>query len=221
MASEPNVAESSPQPASVASRVFYRIDSTRVSLREYWWGNRSPLILVVAILKLFRVQIPSATDDPNVENLGPFEVSVLPEDAVARLTPLLEEVTKQGFTSPINHAIEDDLHHVNIYLATLRHPSGEAVARVHNRVWKIRTPPKNVLYVEYLTEFSDKTYLWSLSSKADLAAPEGCTVLREVGASGGASRSCPSARMTTSGSGSIGITRRFGASTCVVASSRP
>jgi len=36
-----------------APRVFYRIDSRRVTLREYWWGN--PLTVVpAALLKLFR-----------------------------------------------------------------------------------------------------------------------------------------------------------------------
>src|SRR4051812_482091 len=58
-----------------AAAVIYRIDSSRVTLREYAWGSKSPVALTLAaILKLFRVQIPSATDDPNVQTLSPFQV---------------------------------------------------------------------------------------------------------------------------------------------------
>jgi hypothetical protein len=58
--------------------VFYRIDSRRVSIREYWWGTKSPLILVALLLKALRLRIPSSTDDPNVEALAPFEVDGAP-----------------------------------------------------------------------------------------------------------------------------------------------
>jgi hypothetical protein len=53
---------------------LYRIDSTRVSLREYWWGSHSPAILIAALLKLLRIRIPSATDAmPFLRFEDPFE----------------------------------------------------------------------------------------------------------------------------------------------------
>lgn len=166
-------------------RTFYSIDSTAVSLREYWWGSPSPAILIAALLKLLRVRLPSSTDDPNVETLAPFETepSAVPEAVFRHLEPLVRELETARFHSPIQHAIEDDLHHATTHLATFVHESGRAWARVHNRVWAIRTPPKDVLFTEYVTAFDDGTFLWSLSSKPDLAAPPECTVVRRKGAS--------------------------------------
>ena len=51
---------------------FYDIDSTRWTLREYWWGNPSPMVLVGWMLKWLRVRIPASCDDPNVESLTGF-----------------------------------------------------------------------------------------------------------------------------------------------------
>ncbi len=76
------------------------------------------------------------------------------------------------------HAIDDDLHHVQTYLATMAHRAGHAWARVHNRLWHLHTPPRNVLFTEFVTEHADGTFVWSLSSKPDLAAPPSCTVVR-------------------------------------------
>jgi Zn-dependent protease len=165
--------------------VFYAINSSAVTLREYWWGTKSPAILAAALLKLLRVKVPSATDDPNVESLEPFEVEAasVPERVTAHLEPLMHELEGLGFGSPMFHVIEDDLHHVQTYLATFVHSSGRVWARVHNRVWAVKTPPKDVLFVEFVTPFSDGRFLWSLSSKPDLAAPPSCSVVRQTGAS--------------------------------------
>src|SRR5947209_3676296 len=58
------------------SGTFYAIDSTRVSLREYWWGTRSPLtMLLVPLLKLFRIRLNASSDDPAVNSLTCFETS--------------------------------------------------------------------------------------------------------------------------------------------------
>ena len=52
-------------PVDLPPRVFYRIDSRRVTLREYWWGNPASVI-PAALLKLFRVRVSSPSDDPCV-----------------------------------------------------------------------------------------------------------------------------------------------------------
>ena len=162
---------------------MYRIDSTRVTLKEYAWGTPALMLPIATLLKLLRVRINGSTDDPNVESLAPFEVDVLPADAAERMASALDELKAAGFENPIVHAIEDDFHHARTYLVTLSHGSGRAAARVHNRVWTAATPPRNIVFTEFLTEFEDGTYLWSLSSKPDMAAPPACTVVREQGAS--------------------------------------
>ncbi len=164
----------------MGNRTFYRIDSSRVSLREYWWGTHSPAILIAALLKLLRVRIPSAADDPNVASLADFEVeaSAVPEEVQQRFQPALRHLAQLGFGSPLWQAIDDDLHHVQTYLAAMPHRGGRAWARVHNRLWHLHTPPRNVLFVEFVSELADGRFVWSLSSKPDLAAPPSCTVVR-------------------------------------------
>jgi Zn-dependent protease len=161
--------------------VYYAIDSRRVTLREYWWGSRAS-VLSAAILKLIRIRIPSATDDPNVESLLPFELPAgdVPGIVVQRFAPMLQQLKTLGFHSPIWHVIEDDLYTVRTYLATLQGDTGRVWARVHHRVWSGVTPPRTKLYCELVSEVAGGTFLWSLSSKADLAAPPACTVLRDV-----------------------------------------
>ncbi len=163
---------------------FYRVDSRAVTLREYGWGHPAA-VLVGAATKLLRLRLPSSTDDPCVESLAPFEVdgAALDEEARGKLQPLVEELQALGFHSPIHHLIEDDLHHTDTCLVTLAHESGRAWARVHLRLWTFPAPHKQALFAECVTPFANGTFLWSLSSKPDLAAPRSCQVVRKTGAS--------------------------------------
>src|SRR6476646_8474158 len=144
--------------------VFYAIDSRRVTLREYWWGSRIGVI-AAAILKLLRIRVPSATDDANVESLGAFErpAGDVPGIVVQRFAPLLQQLKTLGFHSPIWHVIEDDLHTVRTYLATLQGDTGRVWARVHHKVWNGVTPPRTKLYCELVSEMAGGTFLWSLN----------------------------------------------------------
>src|SRR5919198_417125 len=80
----------------VPMSAFYSIDSTRVSHREYWWGTRSPAVLIGWLLKWLRVRIPSSTDDPNVESTLPFLVEALPADVAQRFEPRAAEFDRVG-----------------------------------------------------------------------------------------------------------------------------
>src|SRR5258708_23984786 len=82
---------------------FYLIDSTRVSHREYWWGTRSPLVLIGWLLKWLHVRIPGSTDDPNVESTIPFVVEALPAEAARRFDPIAAELAGLGFFDPVYH----------------------------------------------------------------------------------------------------------------------
>jgi Zn-dependent protease len=165
---------------------FYKIDSTRVSLREYWWGARSAFVFLIACcIKLLRIRLPSSADDPNVESLHPFEMaeSSFPEDVRTRLAPLTAELQQLGFHSPAFHAIEDAFHRTTTYLVTLRHTSGEAFGRIHHRIWTYPHPAKVSLFAEFVSAFEDGSFLWSLASKPDMQAPPSCRTNRRVGAS--------------------------------------
>jgi Zn-dependent protease len=170
-------------PTALGPRVFYRIDSRRVTLREYWWGNPASVV-PAAMLKLLRVRISSPSDDPCVETLAPFEVEPhqVPGLAAQRLAHPIHQLTSLGFRSPIWHVIDDDVQQAKTYLATFVHPSGRAWARVHSRIWLVHTPPTTKTFVEIVTETAPGRFLWSMSCKADLAAPASCTIVRKVNA---------------------------------------
>jgi hypothetical protein len=160
--------------------VFYKIDSRRVALREYWWGSPSPVFLIALFIKLFRIPIPSSSDDLCVDSLEPFEIPHLPVEVQTKIEPRLRELAELGFQLPVYHSIDDVLHNTRTNLVTLRHSTGQALARIHNRIWSIRTPPKDIVFIEFITPLIGGNFVWSLSSKADFAAPKSCRIVRKT-----------------------------------------
>ena len=163
---------------------FYKIDSTRFSFREYWWGSRSPAVLLAWLTKLLRIPVPCSSDDPNVESLQAFEVAEesLPEEIRARFHPLVQELVGCGFHSPVFHALTDAYHSTTIYLATFCHSSGQALARIHHRLWTKPRPPRLHLFPMFLSAFTDGTFLWSTAGKPDMPVPRSIRVNRVLGA---------------------------------------
>jgi len=78
---------------------FYQVDSAKVSLREYWWGNPSPLVIIGWLLKWLRIRIPGSADDANTESTLPFVAPGLPADIQAMFAPLTQQVAELGFQS--------------------------------------------------------------------------------------------------------------------------
>jgi hypothetical protein len=118
-------------------KIFYRLDSTRLSYQEYWWGSKSPAVVFAWMARLLRVSIPGSMDHPTVGTIAPFEVDEesLPEEVREQFRPYAEELKGLGFHSPIYHAIPLDLSMTKIYWATFLHQSGRACARIHHRIW--------------------------------------------------------------------------------------
>jgi Zn-dependent protease len=164
---------------------FYKIDSTRVSIREYWWENKSPLIVIAILLKWLRIRLPSSTDDPPTESLAPFQVpeTSLPDEVRAAFQPMIFELANAGFHSAVFHAIPDPRHSTQIYFASFCHNTGQAVARIHYRIWHTGQSVRKRLHSTFVTEFTDGTVLVSTSGRPDLAAPPNHRVVRIRGIS--------------------------------------
>lgn len=172
-----------PSPGARPAPVFYGMDSRKISMREWWWGGPSS-ILLAGLLKLLRVRLQAVSDDPCVESLLPFEVepSEVPGAIVQRSAIRMQQLKALGFHSPIWHVIQDDVNQVTTYLASLCHDSGKTWARIHHRVWHVHTPARAKLFSEFVSEFTDGRYVWSRSCKRDLSAPANWTTLWDVGA---------------------------------------
>ena len=177
-----NALQIQPAASLAPAPIFYRIDSTRVSWREYWWGARSPKVLLAWLFKLLRVRLPGTSDDPAVESLSPFAVSeaALPPELREQVMPVLAELRAEGFTSPSFLCIDDVLHRTETVMVTCAH--AQAIGRVHLRRWRFIQPPKLTLFTEYISELSDGTFLWTLSSTPDTLAPRSCASEHHVGA---------------------------------------
>src|SRR5512142_1059436 len=104
---------------------FYDIDSTRVTHREYWWGSRSPLVLIGWLIKWLHIRIPSSSDDPNVDSTSPFVSEALPAEIAAVFAPLAAELDTMGFHDPVDHVIYDAGTRTWTYWATFAHDSGQ------------------------------------------------------------------------------------------------
>jgi Zn-dependent protease len=150
---------------------FYKINSSRVSHREYWWGTKSPAVLIGWLLKWLRVPIPSSSDDPNTESTLPFVVESLPPEIASGFAPLTGELAGFGFSEPVYHVIHDAGTRTTIYWATFRHESGRHFARIHQRIWHQTQKADRGTFPMFFTAFTDGTFFVSSAGKPDMAAP--------------------------------------------------
>ena len=144
---------------------IYAIDSTRISHREYWWGTKSPLVIIGWITKWLRIRIPGSTDDPNFESTTPCVVEALPEDVMARFQPLGAELAALGFYDVAYHCFRDPGTQTTICWATFLHDSGTHFARIHQRIWGQSQKVSRALFPMFFTEFTDGTFFVSSSGK--------------------------------------------------------
>src|ERR1043165_8172794 len=103
---------------------IYAIDSTRVSHREYWWGTKSPLVLIGWINKWLRNRLPGSADDPNFESTTPWIVDSLPTDVMGLFDMFRYELSVLGFYEATYHCFRDPGTQTTIYWATFPHGSG-------------------------------------------------------------------------------------------------
>jgi len=135
---------------------FYEIDSTHISLKEFWWWYKSPrAVLICWLNQLLRARTQVSSDDPNTASTLPFVVEQLPSDVTVGFAALAAEITALGFLDPVFHIIHDPGTRTTIYWATYRHESGKYFARIHQRVWQLAKNPNRGTFPIFLTEFSD------------------------------------------------------------------
>jgi Zn-dependent protease len=158
-------------PVAPGAGTFYRIDHRRFTVGEYRRWTKSPLSILRS--KWLGATVRTSSDDPAVVSLAPFEIpaaAVLPEIR-AKFDPHLGPLMAAGFHSPVFHFIDDVLHSTRIYTATLVDPSGRGVAKIQNRLWSVRKPPKDITVPVFLTGTHDRRFVMTSGAEADLNAP--------------------------------------------------
>ena len=143
--------------------MFYKHDSTRITLREFAFEGKPFHVLVAMLGKIFRFRLSSSTDDIPVDSLAPFELAeeAVPEAIRTAFEPLRRELESLGFHLPIFHAVSHQLSFTQYYSATFAHRSGEVFARIHYRHWTGVNPPRVYLFPIFATAYTDGSWLVS------------------------------------------------------------
>lgn len=165
--------------------VFYRINLAKITRAEYG-ASLSPLktLWALLLLRVLRVKAPASADDPAVDSLAPFMTPSLRASGPVKeqFEAMAAELASAGFHSPVCYAIDDYFHSTGTVLMCFAHRHLPIMARLHLRVWAFKNPPAAALFTEFVTAYTDGSYVWSMSSRPDLATPPNCRVVRRTGA---------------------------------------
>jgi Zn-dependent protease len=163
--------------------MFYKVDSTRLTVREYAWSVSILLLPILLLLKLLRIRLRIPMSYP--DRLGPFLVDAadLPENVRARMEPLEAEMRGCGFVDPAYHWICDPFSTIRTCLATFRHQSGTVLGQITFRQSGSRRPQRETVVPSFLTSYRDGTFLVSTGGRRETLTPPGVKVQRDVGAS--------------------------------------
>lgn len=170
------------QRRSPAEQALLNLRSPGISFREYLRTNRNPIILLIAfVVKVLRIPMPVSSDDPPVSTLQPFEAGFDDFSASARkdIEAAVLELKELGFRNPILHHITHDATRTEYHIVTVRHASGEAIARLEHRHWRGINPVQKKLYCSLITELADGTLLVTTNQAPDLNTPASISIHRE------------------------------------------
>lgn len=167
--------------------MFYKVDSTRMALREFAWSTPMPLwpvvLPIVAVLKLLRIRLPVPAVVP--DSLEPYRVEPtdIPEEVRAKLQPLEDQMRDNGFVDPAYFWVCDPYGSRRVCHALFRHSSGIALGMISFRQEGAGRRPKEVLYPALLTAWQDGSVLESTAGRPEMLSPPETIVQRLAGAS--------------------------------------
>ncbi|MHB9109552.1 MAG: site-2 protease family protein [Armatimonadota bacterium] len=155
------------------AQVFYRLDYSCVTRQERMVGQPAVALPFIWLMGLLQGTTHASTDEPPVTAMQPFEVAAeaVPPEVRALFAPFAQELGALGFREPVYHMIIDSMHSARIYWVTYRHESGQALARIHYRVWSLLSPPRIYFFPLFISELDGGTFLTSSAGRLDLLAP--------------------------------------------------
>ena len=164
---------------------FQKAYTPSLSLREHWWHNRNPLVLLAWLLKLLRIPLPGSPEDPAVTSLTPFLSTYrkLAPEIQTVFGPAAMVLKDEGFRSPVIYQIDDPVQNSEYHMMAVPHQSGDAVAWLQRHVW--RSPlatTKPTLRCSFVSTFSDGTFLVTTNTKQDTECPPTVDLRRDVNA---------------------------------------
>lgn len=163
---------------------YYKLDSRRITLREYW--NIAPTWKVLIPWLAGRLNLPFGfgTSFRRPQSLRELEVpeAEFPQTARTSLQPLLEECQQLGFHSPFYSTFENLRRDTRVSAVALLHESGQCILRLMHSFAMQVNPPKQTRQVVLLSELRDGSYLCTTDQRPRFRGTPGVIVNRLIGA---------------------------------------
>ena len=166
---------------------YLKVDSRKITLREYWnIGPRSKLFLPI-LAKLLRIPLPFGSGFRQPDSVQELQVpeSEFPPSALTFLQPLMEECLALGFHSPRYYCFSTLKGETRTSFISMLYSSGEFSVRLMHTAPTSPQPPavvKDEVLVAPLSELADGTWLVSTNKKPRFDSPASVVTNRIVGA---------------------------------------
>lgn len=163
---------------------YFKLDSRKVTYREYWNIARSWKVIIPWTAKLLGVPMNFSSGLPYFETLKELEV---PEEQFSergreKLQPMIDVCRRLGFHTPVYCKFESMHGDTCTSFITMAHPSGAAARLTYSVSLKVQ-PPKERLQILILSELGDGTFLLSTKKRQEFLTAPGILVNRIPGAS--------------------------------------
>jgi Zn-dependent protease len=155
--------------------MFYKVDSVRLSCREYFRLCSIWLLPVLLFWKFFRIRTTLAKAIP--DSYEPYQVDrkKLPAEILDQLAPLEEEMSECGFIDPVYHWVSPPTSLARICEVCYRHPSGTSLGEISLVEMRVAKKPTVTTTSTFSTYFRDgSTYSSSNNKKSFLNTPPDC-----------------------------------------------
>ena len=163
---------------------YYKVDSRKITLREYWNILPSWKSLVPWVAKWLNIQVPFGSGFRLPDTVRELEVaeSEFSPYARSKLQPLLDECLQLGFHSPRFYSFETIRRDARTSFIALLHRSGEFTLRLMHTRATMANPPVETQLVVLLSELNDGTFFFTSDQKPKFLTGPGIMANRLVGA---------------------------------------
>ncbi|MBI3867571.1 MAG: site-2 protease family protein [Verrucomicrobia bacterium] len=152
---------------------YLKVDSRKITFREYWNLAPSWKVLIPWVAKLLRIQMRFGSGTPVIESVKQLEVdlSSLPSETIDRLQPLIEEALSAGFEAPRYFLLETLRRETRTTFAALRHRTGQHSIRLMNSASMQVHPPISRTITVILSRLANGGFFFTSDQKPTFRSP--------------------------------------------------
>ncbi|HTI97865.1 MAG TPA: site-2 protease family protein [Dongiaceae bacterium] len=163
---------------------YYKTDSRKITLREYWNILPSPKVLFPWLAGRLGIAMDLGSSFCLPDSVREWEIApeALLPPVWASLHPVLEQALQLGCHSPRYHSFENLRRDTRTSSITLLHESGEFAVRLMHAYCVKAHPPTQTRLLVLLSELEDGTYFFTTNQKPTFNTPPGVTGQRLIGA---------------------------------------